>query len=871
MEEFFPVNAPKVEDYLRDINYSVEDNYVPSSFALEFVNFIKLVNGAKGEENKSPVVHYKMLDALVSSEKHICNMCSRGLAKTALLGEYLFLYLAVYGKLPKFGKVDYSLYVGDSIDNGVKKMRYRLERRYMNSEFLKTYVPTVKFTDVRWYFKNAAENEFVVSGFGAKTGVRGPLALNEKVYLDGKIKTIKDVVKGDWVLTPKGTFSEVIGKSDIVNERMYKLTFEDGRELKVSENHLNVLHKKKLNKLSQTNKVHITTKVLASEKLKGKYGWCYYMKLVEPAEYSHKDLVIDPYLLGLMLGDGCITDGKGVKIAGLPDDVSFYASQIKDKVDFSLYVQPDKRNNHIDLLRMSVHGINQEVKWLGLNGVKAKDKFIPEEYLFSSIEQRKALLSGLLDTDGAVNNGAGASYTTISDKLAEDIQELGRSLGMFVSAKRFERPGNRYPLWRLMFSGEENPFRLPSKANKWKSSERRHGMLALVGFEEIPQEPSMCILLDDPTHEFVTTGYIPTHNTVELNTRPQLAVLDDLISDEDARSDTVISSIEDTVYKAIEYALHPTKNKIIWSGTPFNARDPLYKAVESGAWTVNVYPICEEFPCSVDEFKSAWPDRFTYKSVKDKYEKALQAGKIETFNQELMLRIMSDEDRLIDDTDIVWFNRSRVLENKSNYNFYITTDFATSEKTSSDFSAISVWAYNNNGDWMWVDGVCKKQTMDKNIDELFRLVQEYNPLETGIEISGQQKGFVSWIQREMLNRNIFFSLASDSNGNNPGIRPTTQKLQRFNTVVPWFKQKKIWFPEELKTSDIMKEAINELSLISVNGFKSKHDDFIDTISMLQSLKAWKPSQVTAPKKEEDRYWLDYEESRDGTIADHYTV
>jgi len=521
----------KVEEYLQDINYSDEVPYVPSEFALEFITFIKMVNGAEGEENKSPVVHYRMLDELVSSDKHICNMCARGLAKTTLLAEYLFLYIALYGEIPNFGKIDYALYISDSIDNGVKKMRYRLERRYQNSPFLRMYIPDVKFTDVRWYFKNRENKEFVVSGFGAKTGVRG---------------------------------------------------------------------------------------------------------------------------------------------------------------------------------------------------------------------------------------------------------------------------------------------------------------------------------------------------TVELNTRPQLAVLDDLISDEDARSETVINSIEETVYKAVEYALHPSKNKIIWSGTPFNARDPLYKAVESGAWAVNVFPVCEEFPVEREYFRSAWPDRFHYDYVLDKYTKALRAGRIDTFNQELMLRIMSDEDRLILDSDLIWFDRSKVLLNLGNYNRYITTDFATSEKQNSDYSVISVWGYNNNGDWLWIDGVCRRQTMEKNVDDLFRLVQEYSPLQVGVEVSGQQRGFVSWIQREMISRNIFFSFASE--GNQPGIRPTKQKFERFNLIVPWFKAKKIWFPRDLKESDELKEAMNELSLVSASGFKSKHDDFIDTISMLQSLRVFKPSQVTpSVEPEKGRYWLDEDKGGEPGVLDSYIV
>lgn len=525
-----------VEGYLNEVNYVDIDNYVPSNFALEFVNFIKLVNGNKGEENATPVVHYRMLDSIVEGKKNICNMSCRGIGKTALT-EYLFLYLGVYGELPDFGDVNYALYVGDSIENNVKKLRYRLERRWENSDFLKTYIPKVKFTDIRWYFQNAAGKEFVVTGHGAKTGVRG---------------------------------------------------------------------------------------------------------------------------------------------------------------------------------------------------------------------------------------------------------------------------------------------------------------------------------------------------TTELNTRPQIAVLDDLLSDEDARSATVIASIEEVVYKAINYALHPSNSKIIWSGTPFNAKDPLYKAVESGAWEVNVYPVCEEFPCQKAEFKSAWPDRFTYDYVKERYEQAVQVGRIDTFNQELMLRIMSDEDRLIEDGDIIWYERNKVVKNKDAYNFYITTDFATTEKTSGDFSVISVWAYNNNGDWMWVDGICKKQLMDKNIDELFRFCSLYNPQSVGIEVTGQQSGFIPWIQREMLEKNIFFNLATENNSNIPGIRPNTNKMQRFNVVVPWFKMHKVWFPEEMKGSDIMAEAMNELTLISAAGMKSKHDDFLDTISQLASLKVWKPNQVaTQPaEKPADRYWLEEvqdEAEREGQTLDRYVV
>ena len=126
-----------VEKYLNSVSYDVDPNYVPSDFALEFVAFIKMVNGESGEEHKTPVVHYSMLDTLTENGARIANLCHRGIAKTTLMGEYLFLYLGVYGAIPGFGKVDLAIYVSDSIENGVKNMRKNLEYRYENSDFLK--------------------------------------------------------------------------------------------------------------------------------------------------------------------------------------------------------------------------------------------------------------------------------------------------------------------------------------------------------------------------------------------------------------------------------------------------------------------------------------------------------------------------------------------------------------------------------------------------------------------------------------------------------------------------------------------------------------------------------------------------------------
>jgi predicted phage terminase large subunit-like protein len=245
---------------------------------------------------------------------------------------------------------------------------------------------------------------------------------------------------------------------------------------------------------------------------------------------------------------------------------------------------------------------------------------------------------------------------------------------------------------------------------------------------------------------------------------------------------------------------------------------------------------------------------------------AVKTGKVAAFMQELMIRITSEEARLIQDAEIRWYKRTRLLDTRSIYNFYITTDFATSKKTTADNSVISVWAYNANGDWFWVDGICKRQTIDRTWDDLFRLVQEYKPQQVGIEVTGQQGAYINLLRNEMMSRNIWFNFASSEKNGEPGIRPTVDKLARLNLVVPWFKAGKVYFPEEMKLTETIGQFMNELRLATVDGLKGK-DDCIDTISMLGYLKPWKPSD-TLPTGPASNLWDEPEEQQASPISSY---
>lgn len=832
-----------VDDYLNQVSYAQDAGYVPSEFALKFVNFIKLVNGSAGESNKTPVLHYRMLDkAVADSGKDLINLVHRGAAKTTLLGEYLFLYLAVFGELDGFGPVPFAIYVSDSIDNGVKNMRKNLEFRRENSEFLMEWIPSVRMTDITWEFTNKAGNTLVVKGYGAKA-----LSLDTPLYAEYGSTTMGRCKVGDRIFGADGKLTTITAKSEVFHKPMYQLELEDGRRLKVSEDHINpVVLKKRVDGAVRLVEENLTTKellqiplVVKRERPKYKDGVQVdkrvFIKNILPMEYEEKELPLDPYSMGAVLGGGYI-DNEVVELSFPVEDEDHFGEHI---VYQTLRQRFDPRlNSYTRMLKGAALGF----RWIGLS-VRGDFAYIPREFFYGSVEQRLSLVQGLMDTAGEVGALGRNAFRSVSETLCEDMASLVRSLGGTASVVRWDAAQEEYEvdLWMTLC-----PFRLERKRVLFTPAEKRVALLAITPIE---LEPSQCIAVDNEERQFVAGDCIRTHNTgvrgaKAMGKRPVLAVLDDLISDEDARSATVIASVEDTVYKAIDYALDPTRRKIVWSGTPFNAKDPLYKAVNSGAWEVNVYPVCEQFPCKKEDFRGSWEDRFTYEFVKKQYDKAVASGKIDTFNQELMLRIMSEEDRLIEDADIQWYRRSNLIRNLKNFNIYITTDFATSERTSADFSVISVWALNNRGQWFWVDGICKRQLLDQSIKDLFRFVQIYQPQSVGIEVTGQQQGFVSWIQQEMMDKNIFFNIASSGNGNQPGIRPTSQKFTRFNTVVPWFKQRLFFFPEELKGDATMVECMGELSLVAKGGFKSKHDDFIDTISMLSVMETWKPSVET---------------------------
>lgn len=318
----------------------------------------------------------------------------------------------------------------------------------------------------------------------------------------------------------------------------------------------------------------------------------------------------------------------------------------------------------------------------------------------------------------------------------------------------------------------------------------------------------------------------------EYGKRPSFCIIDDAISDDDSKSPTILERTKDVLFRAIPPALNPMNNCILWLGTPFNSKDPLYQAIESNIWESLVFPICEKFPISRDKFKGAWEDRFNYDYIDFEYKEKLSLGDPQAFFQELMLQITPEDNLLVPKENLLFLDTKNFSINKHNYNYFITTDFAYSEASKADYCVISVWGYSSNRDFILVDGMCSKTNINNTLTTLFQFCRKYNPIQVGLETTGQQKGFVSIIRDQMIKRNIFFDIKE--------IRPTKDKFSRFSLFTPFFTQKKVYMLEHLKETPLGQEFQDEIFKATREGLKSKHDDVIDTISMLLDLDLFAP-------------------------------
>ena len=361
------------------------------------------------------------------------------------------------------------------------------------------------------------------------------------------------------------------------------------------------------------------------------------------------------------------------------------------------------------------------------------------------------------------------------------------------------------------------------------------------------------------------------------------AIMDDVIlNTQAAYSEVQMGLLRELIASDLENGLvGGLRGRIFSVATPFRLGDPVVETLLSGGYTPLLLPICEKITedTTKAEFVGAWESMHPYEAVISQYRQAIASKSTKSFNQERMLRISSEEDRMIPDHLLQWFDRTLTMKALQSYTLYVTTDFTTTSEAKSDFSALGVWAINSNGDWMLLDLCVRRQGIGEQYDELFRMVRLWSGkgavLEVGIEVDGQQGAHIHALRSEMNKRNLYFTFARQKGtkyGGREGILSAStggSKHSRFRMILPQFQNKKVFFAEQLKDTPDMTEALLQLKYTTYSGFGG-HDDFCDIVSQVGMIDIIVPSSDNLPSSTTDTknesIWDDVWDSSDNTSA-----
>lgn len=317
------------------------------------------------------------------------------------------------------------------------------------------------------------------------------LALNQSVLTEKGFIKVSDLNGDEKVYGNDGKLYDIISFVSNRNEDCYKLITTDDREIITSADHEWTVNnvKRKWSKL-------FTTKSLLEYKNNHPSEFANHFSLPEFSGYCFKDkkYIIHPYVLGVLIGDGCLTSGGLVYCKPNKEVFDKVKQNIPDKADIH-FLKDDKTVSILNWQEAKDY-----IKSVGLN-THSYSKFIPKDYLMGSRSQRLALLQGLLDTDG-YQTKSNNEYSTTSPQLAKDIMQLAYSLGYRCSIT--SRMG-KYKKDNVVRETRVNyRIRISNKRSKEN--------IIIKDIIPIQKQTTRCITTNNPAHELITDNYIVTRN-----------------------------------------------------------------------------------------------------------------------------------------------------------------------------------------------------------------------------------------------------------------------------------------------------------------------------------------------------------------------
>ena len=324
-------------------------------------------------------------------------------------------------------------------------------------------------------------------------------------------KKMGEMMVGDFVMTQDGTATKVVGVYPQGKKDTYRVVFNDESSTICSLDHLwmvqdsgNRFRKDCPNRYGAWSVMSLQDILLrwgAEPSAKNRVA----IPVVEPIQFPSQEVSYDPYLLGILIGDGGMTnDTVNLTTADKEIAQAFGTSLMKRGQRFAF----------------GVRGAITVMKQLGLAGKYSYEKHIPKEYLWNDANTRLAVLQGLMDTDGSITGKCGVEYTTTSPQLCDDMKFLVQSFGGKVEVrtrkttypyKGESKIGRLSYRLRIKIHGV-NPFRLKRKAEKFYDTLLTKNRV-MIRIEKVDNEEMQCIKVEHPSHLYITNDFIVTHNS----------------------------------------------------------------------------------------------------------------------------------------------------------------------------------------------------------------------------------------------------------------------------------------------------------------------------------------------------------------------
>jgi len=374
--------------------------------------------------------------------------------------------------------------------------------------------------------------EIEVAPLAYMRGRAQPLRTN--VLTPSGFRAIGSLAVGDLVIGSNGSPTEVLGVYPQGRKPLYRVATQDGASTFCCAEHLWAVSTKEDRARGKPMRILETRQMIG--RLRSAHFHRFELPLVSrPVEFEARGVPMDPYALGLLLGDGCITTSTTPSFTTADTELAVALEaalpgiELVRKAEFD-YVLRRRGGGRGGVI--VANPATATLRELGVAGSRSNSKFVPAAYLYNSPATRLAVLQGLLDTDGGPvtqrERSCRVQYATTSEQLKDDVLFLVRSLGgvaywrkRLAAGRTPGRARGRDVLYRhdayileIRLPQDIAPFRLTRKLESYNAMGGGRPMRFIERIEPAGEEETVCIRVAAPDSLYVTEDFLLTHNTL---------------------------------------------------------------------------------------------------------------------------------------------------------------------------------------------------------------------------------------------------------------------------------------------------------------------------------------------------------------------